>query len=78
MNINSKPKHDYSKSHLCLANCVTKEDNYHDVDLKNVAEIIFECSSRYRYKFSEFCIEVKCGINNNLFTTQKNILEIIE
>ena len=71
MNINSKPKHDYSKSHLYLTNYVIKEYKYHDIDLKNVAGIIFECSSRYRYKFNEFCTKVKCEINNNLFTTQK-------
>ena len=71
MNINSKPKHDSSKLHLYLANYVKKEDIYHDVDLKNVAEIIFECSSRYKDKFDDFCIKVKCEINNKLFTTQK-------
>ena len=46
MNINSKLKHDYSKSHLYLTNYVMKEYNYHDVDLKNVAKIIFNCSNR--------------------------------
>ena len=71
MNINSKPKHDYSKSHLYLTNYVIKEYNYHDVDLKIIEEIIFNCSNRYRYNFNEFCIKVKCEINNNLFTTQK-------
>ena len=71
MNMNSKPKHDYSKSHLYLTNYVIKEYNYHDVDLKNVAEILFNCINRYRYNFNEFCIKVKCEINNNLFTTQK-------
>ena len=71
MNINSKPKHDYSKSHLYLTNYVKKEYNYHDVDLKNIEEIIFNCSIRYRYIFNEFCIKVKCEINNNLFATQK-------
>ena len=71
MNINSKPKHDYSKSHLYLTNYVIKEYNYHDVDLKNIEEIIFNRSNRYRYEFNEFCIKVKCEINNNLFTTQK-------
>ena len=71
MNINSKPKHDYSKSHLYLTNYVMKEYNYHDVDLKNIEEIIFDCSNKYRYEFNEFCIKVKCEINNNLFTTQK-------
>ena len=71
MNINSKPKHDYSKSHLNLTNYVIKEYNYHDVDLKNIEEIIFNCSNRYRYEFNEFCVKVKCEINNNLFTTQK-------
>ena len=71
MIINSKPKHDSRKLHLYLANYVIKEDVYHDVDLRNFAEFIFECSSRYKYKYNEFCIEVKCEINNKLFTTQK-------
>ena len=71
MNINSKTKHDYSKSHLYLTNYVIKNYNYHDVDLKNTEEIIFDCSNKYRYEFNEFCIKVKCEINNNLFTTQK-------
>ena len=39
--------------------------------MENVAEIIFRCSSRYRYDFNEFCIKVKWEINNNLFLTQK-------
>ena len=71
ININSKPKQDYSKSHLYLTNYVRKEYNYLDVDLKNIEEIIFDCSIKYRYEFNEFCIKVKCEINNNLFTTQK-------
>ena len=71
MNINSKRKHDSRKLHLYPAIYVIKEVFYHDVALRNVAEIIFECSSRYKYKFNEFCIKVKCGINNKLFTTQK-------
>ena len=71
MNINSKPKHDYSKSHLYLTNYVIEKYNYHDVDLKNIEETIFDCSNKYRYEFNEFCIKVKCEISNNLFTTQK-------
>ena len=70
LNTNSKSKHDYSKSHLYLTNHVIKEYKY-DVDLKNIEEIIFDCSNKYRYEFKEFCIKVKCEINNNLFTTQK-------
>ena len=69
MNIDSRPKHNYSKSHLYLTNYVIKENNYQDIDLKNVVEIIFGCSSRYKYEFIEFCIKVKCEINNKLFTT---------
>ena len=71
MNKNSKPKHDSSKLHLHPATFVRKEDFCHDVDLRKVAEIIFECSSSYKYKFNEFCIKVKCEINYKLFTTQK-------
>ena len=48
MNINSKPKHDYSKSYLYLTNYVIKENKYHDIDLKNIEEIIFDCSNKYR------------------------------
>ena len=59
MNLNSKPKHDYSKSHFYLTNYVIKKSNYHDVDLKNIEEIIIDCSNKYRYEFNEFCIQVK-------------------
>ena len=38
--------------------------------MKNIEEIIFDCSNKYRYGFNEFCIKAKCEINNNLFTTQ--------
>ena len=70
-NMNSKIKHNYSKSHLYLANYIIEEEIYHKINLKNVEKIIFECGNRYKYKFNEFCIKVKCEINNKLTTTQK-------
>ena len=71
MNINSKVKHIYSKSHLYLANYIIKEEIYHNINLKNVEKIIFDCGNRYKYEFNEFCIKAKCEINNKLSTTQK-------
>ena len=71
MNINSKIKHNYSKSHLYLANYLIKEEIYHNINLKNVEKIIFDCGNRYKYEFNEICIKVKCEINIKLSTTQK-------
>ena len=70
MNINSKMKHNYSKSHLYLANYIIKEEIYHNIDLKNVEKIIFDCGNRCKYEFNEFCIKVKCETDNKS-TTQK-------
>ena len=71
MNINPKIKHNYSKSHLYLANYIIKEEIYHNINWENVEKIIFDCGNRYKYEFNEFCIKVKCEINNELSTTQK-------
>ena len=71
MNINSKIKHNYSESHLYLANYIIKEEIYHNNNLKSVEKIIFDCGNRYKYEFNEFCIKVKCEIINKLNTTQK-------
>ena len=71
VNINSKIKHNYSKSHLYLANYIVKEEIYHNINLKNVEKIIFDCGNRYKYEFNESCIKVKYEINNKLSTTQK-------
>ena len=70
MNINSKMKHNYSKSHLYLANYIIREEIYHNIDLKNVEKIIFDCGNRCKYEFNEFCIKVKCETDNKS-TTQK-------
>ena len=71
MNMNSKIKHNYSKSHLYLANYIIKEEISHNISWKNVGKIIFECGNTYKYEFNEFCTKVKCEINNKLTTTQK-------
>ena len=39
--------------------------------MKNVEKFILDCGNRYKYEFNEFCIKVKCEINNKLSTTQK-------
>ena len=70
MNINSKIKHNYSKSHLYLANYIIKEEIYHNIDFKNVEKIIFDCGDRCKYEFNEFCIKVKCETDYRS-TTQK-------
>ena len=70
MNINSKKKHNYSKSHFYLANYIIKEEIYHNIDFKNVEKNIFECGDRCEYEFNEFCIKVKCETNHRS-TTQK-------
>ena len=74
MNMNSKIKHNYSKSHLYPANYIIKEDIYHNITLKNFEKIIFVCGNIYKYKFNEFCIKVKCETDNKLTTTQKKTL----
>ena len=71
MNIYSKMKHNYSKSHLYLANYIIKEEIYHNIDLKNVGKIIFDCGNRCKYKFNEFCIKVKCETDNKSTTQQE-------
>ena len=71
MNINSKTKHKYSKSHLFSANYIIREEIYHNNDLKNVGKIIFDCGNRCNYKFNEFCIKVKCETDNNSTTQQE-------
>ena len=71
MNINSKIKHNYSKSHLYLANYIIKEEIFHNINLKIVEKIIFDCGNRYKYEFNEFCIKVNSETNNKLGTTQK-------
>ena len=58
MNINSKIKHNYSKSHLYLANYIIKEEIYHKNNLKNVEKFIFDCGNRYKYEFNEFYKEL--------------------
>ena len=52
ININSKQKHDSSKLHLYLTNYVIEEDPYHDVDLKNVVKIVYDCANCYKNKFT--------------------------
>ena len=71
MNMNSKLKHNYSKSHLYLAKYIITEEIYLNINLKNIEKIIFDCGNRYKYEFNEFCIKVKCEINKKLSTTQK-------
>ena len=63
-------KHNYSKSHLYLANYIIKEEIFYNIDLKNVGKIISNCGNRCNYEFNEFCIKVKCGTDNKS-TTQK-------
>ena len=70
MNINSKMKHNYSKSHLYLVKYIIKEEIYLNIDLENVGKIIFDCVNRCKYEFNEFCIKVKCETDDKS-TSQK-------
>ena len=76
MNINSKMKHNYSKSHLYLANYIIKEEIYHNIDLKNVEKIILDCGNRCKYEFNEFCLKAKCETDNKSTTQKKHIINI--
>ena len=71
MIMNSKSKHNYSKSHIYLDNNIIGEEIYNNISWKNIEKFIFECGNTHKNKFNEFCIKIKCEINNKLTTTQK-------
>ena len=71
MNMNSKIKHNYSTSHLYLANYIIEEEIHNNISWKNIEKNIFECGNTHKYKFNDFCIKVRCEINNKLKTTKK-------
>ena len=73
-----KTRYENTKSHLYIAKYITEKVIYYDVILVDVEKILFEHANIFKDRFNQFIMKVKCEINDKLYNTKRDILEVNE
>ena len=73
-----KTRYENTKSHLYNAKYITEKVIYYDVILVDVEKILFEHANILKDRFNQFIMKVKCEINDKLYNTKRDILEVNE